>query len=185
MGKKGRGSALAAPTQLPSFEPDDADQIVVIVETPKGCRNKYAYDEKERVFRLKRVLPAGMGFPYDFGFIPSTRAEDGDPLDALVLMDGPAFTGCRLSCRPVGIIEGEEGDKGEATRNDRIVCVEQGNHAFTHVKRVEDLGAAFEREIEEFFVNYHKLSGKKYRVLGIKGTAQARKRIKACRNRHR
>ena len=66
-----------------------------------------------------KVLPAGMEFPYDFGLVPSTRAGDGDPLDALVLMDEPAFPGCRLSCRPAGIIEGEEGDKKDAERNDR------------------------------------------------------------------
>lgn len=172
-------AGLANPTRLPPFEPDDADRAVVIIETPKGSRNKYAFDAEERIFGLTKVLPAGMEFPYDFGFIPSTKGGDGDPLDALVLMDEPAFAGCRLSCRVVGVIEAEQGEKGATERNDRIVCVEQGNHSFTHVKHIDDMGAQFEKEIEEFFVNYHKLSGEQYRILGLKGPAQARKIIKA------
>jgi len=174
-------SGITDPIRLASFEPDDADLVVVIIETPKGSRNKYAFDPNERIFALKKVLPAGMEFPYDFGFVPSTRAGDGDPLDALVLMDEPAFPGCRLSCRLVGVIEGEQGEKKSAReRNDRIVCVESGNHSYAHVKQIDDLGRRFEEEIEEFFVNYHKLSDEQYRILGVKGPAQARRRIKEC-----
>lgn len=176
-----RASGLTNPVILPSIEADDADLVVVIIETPKGCRNKYSFDAMEKIFALKKVLPAGMTFPYDFGFIPSTKAEDGDPLDALVLMDEPAFTGCRLSCRLVGVIEGEQGENGDMERNDRIVCVEQGNHGFTHVRHIDDLGKEFAKELGEFFVNYHKLSGKTYRVLGVKGPKQARRRLKSCR----
>ena len=76
-----------------------------IIETPKGSRNKYAFDPDQRIFELKKVPPAGMAFPYDFGFVPSTVAEDGDPVDVLVLMDEPAFPGCLLRCRLIGIIE--------------------------------------------------------------------------------
>jgi len=94
----------------------------VVIETPKGSRNKYAFDEKQNIFALKKVLPAGMAFPYDFGFVPSTVAEDGDPVDVLVLMDEPAAVGCLLQCRIVGIIEGEQGSKKNRERNDRIVA---------------------------------------------------------------
>jgi inorganic pyrophosphatase len=83
----------------------------VVIETPKGSRNNFALDPKEHIFELKKVLPAGMMFPYDFGFVPSTKADDGDPLDVLALMDEPAFAGCVLSCRPIGVIEGEQGIK--------------------------------------------------------------------------
>jgi inorganic pyrophosphatase len=179
--KRRPSAALAAPTSLTTFDPDDADLIVVVIETPKGSRNKYAYDPDERVFSLTKVLPAGMAFPYDFGFVPSTLAEDGDPLDVLVLMDEPAFTGCRIACRLVGVIEGEQVDRRDTTRNDRIVGVEQGNHSFTHIRRMDDLGKHFEKELEEFFVNFHRLEGKGYRVLGVKGPAEARRRVKACR----
>src|SRR5579872_5124757 len=114
--------SLANPVNLSPF--DDENKLQVIIETPKGSRNKYAFDPKQSVFALKKVLPAGMSFPYDFGFIPSTKAEDGDPTDVLVLMDEPAFPGCLLKCRIVGIIEGEQGKKKGAERNDRIVAIE-------------------------------------------------------------
>src|ERR1700710_72571 len=97
-------AALADPAKLPAFDKGDKNLIVVIIETPKGSRNKYAYDVKEHIFELKKVLPAGMAFPYDFGFVPSTRGGDGDPLDVLVLMDEPAFAGCLVAARLVGVI---------------------------------------------------------------------------------
>src|SRR4026208_1085470 len=113
--------SLANPSELPCFA-EDGKTINVIVETPKGSRNKFAFDEKQKIFQLKKVLPVGMAFPYDFGFVPSTNAEDGDPVDVLVLMDEPAFPGCLLKCRCVGIIEGEQGKKKKPERNDRIVA---------------------------------------------------------------
>ncbi|MEA3142232.1 MAG: inorganic pyrophosphatase [Gammaproteobacteria bacterium] len=173
-----RSPGLADPIHLKAFDSEDPDLTVVIIETPKGSRNKYAFDPEERVFALKKVLPAGMAFPYDFGFVPSTRGGDGDPLDVLVLMDEPAFAGCKLNCRLVGVIEGEQGDKKERERNDRIVAVESENHSYAHVKRIDDLGKQFERELEEFFVNYHRLSGKEFRILGVKGPAAARRCVK-------
>ena len=118
-----------------------------------------------------------MAFPYDFGFIPSTEAEDGDPVDVLVLMDEPAFPGCLLKCRVIGVIEGEQGKKAHRERNDRIVAVEQANHSFADVKHIRDLGRKFVRELEEFFVNYHELSVNKYRILGVKGPTKAQRRI--------
>jgi inorganic pyrophosphatase len=152
----------------------------VIIETSKGSRNKYAYDPRERIFALRKVLPAGMAFPYDFGFVPSTLAGDGDPLDVLVLMDEPAFPGCKLTCRVVGVIEGEQ-DAKKRERNDRIVAVESDNHSYSHVKRIDDLGKKFAREIEEFFVNYHRLIGKEYRIIALKGPATAMRLIEEAR----
>ena len=106
-------NSLANPSRLRPLDKEDKKLIRVVIETPKGSRNKYAFDPEEKVFELKKVLPAGMDFPYDFGFVPSTKADDGDPVDVLVLMDEPAFTGCVLICRIIGIIEGEQGDKKE------------------------------------------------------------------------
>jgi inorganic pyrophosphatase len=153
------------------------DSLQVVIETPKGSRNKYAFDEKQNVFALKKVLPAGMAFPYDFGFVPSTVAEDGDPVDVLVLMDEPAAVGCLLQCRIIGIIEGEQGSEKDRERNDRIVAIERANHSFADIRHVKDLGKEFVRELEEFFVNYHDLSGEKYRIVDVKGPNQANKRI--------
>lgn len=155
--------------------------IRVVVETPKGSRNKYAFDERAKVFELKKVLPLGMAFPYDFGFIPSTKAEDGDPVDVLVLMDEPAFPGCVLSCRVIGIIEGEQAKGKKKIRNDRIVAVEDGNHHYATIEHIDDLGKMFVREISDFFVNYHELDGATFEVLDVRGPKEARRRIEKGR----
>ena len=122
---KRKRDSLANPVRLAPKDPEDDDIIQVVIETPKGSRNKYALDVKQKVFELTKVLPAGMVFPYDFQFVPSTLAEDGDPTDVLVLMDEPAFPGCLLKCRTIGVIEGEQGKKNKAERNDGIVAIEQ------------------------------------------------------------
>jgi len=155
----------------------DGGDVHVIVETPKGCANKLKYEPTFGAFTLAKVLPAGMVFPYDFGFVPSTKAEDGDPTDVLVLMDEPAFPGCLLKCRVIGIIEGQQGKKKNSERNDRIIAIEEANHSYAHVRHVKELGKKFYRELEEFFVNYHESTGKKYRILDVKGPSEARRRL--------
>jgi inorganic pyrophosphatase len=172
------GKSLRNPVGLPSHDAEDAGVLQVIIETPKGRRNKYAFNPDQGIFELKKVLPVGMAFPYDFGFVPSTIAEDGDPVDVLVLMDEPAFTGCLLRCRLIGIIEGLQGKKKDCERNDRIVAVEEENHSYAHVKHIKDLGKKFVNELEGFFVNYHELSGKEYRILDVRGPKEARRRIR-------
>ena len=170
---------MADPSRLRPFVASDKRLLQVIIETPKGSRNKFAFDSDHHLFELKKVLPTGMAFPYDFGFVPSTKADDGDPVDVLVLMDEPAFPGCLLKCRPIGVIEGEQGNKKSKERNDRIIAVENDAHSWADIKTVDDLGKQFVRELEEFFVHYHKLSGEQYRVLGLKGRNQARKLVKS------
>jgi len=172
------GKNLGNPVVLSARDPKDSNVIQVIIETPKGSRNKYAFDPDQRIFELKKVLPAGMAFPYDFGFVPSTVAEDGDAVDVLVLMDEPAFPGCLLRCRLIGIIEGEQGKRKDCERNDRIVAVEEENHSYAHVKHIKDLGEEFVEELEAFFVNYHELSGKQYRILDVRGPKEAERRIR-------
>jgi inorganic pyrophosphatase len=109
-------NGLADPTRLKPSDQNDKDLLRVIIETPKGSRNKFAFDPEERIFELKKVLPSGMTFPYDFGFVPSTKADDGDPVDVLVLMDEPAFPDVFCRAAPSaslkvnrGITEGESG----------------------------------------------------------------------------
>jgi inorganic pyrophosphatase len=179
--KSNRRSSLADPSRLRPLDADDKQMLRVVIETPKGSRNKFAFDAYERIFELKTVLPAGMTFPYDFGFVPSTKADDGDPIDVLVLMDEPAFPGCVLKCRPIGVIEGEQVGKREKVRNDRIVAVEQDAHSWADIKNIHDLGKQFEQELEDFFVNYHRISNKTYRILGIKGPHHARTLVKSGR----
>jgi inorganic pyrophosphatase len=100
----------------------DGDELTVIIETPKGSQNKYAYDPRFGTFVLDGVLPAGAVFPFDFGFVPSTIGDDGDPLDVLVLMDAAAFTGCIVASRLIGVIEAEQTENGKTFRNDRLIA---------------------------------------------------------------
>src|SRR5436853_6998634 len=141
------GAALADPSRLNPLDSDDKQMLRVVVETPKGSRNKFAFDPDQHLFQLKKVLPTGMAFPYDFGFVPSTEAEDGDPIDVLVLMDEPAFPGCVVKVRLIGVIEGEQGNGKKMERNDRIVAVEVENHQWAHLDHIDDLGKQFVKEL--------------------------------------
>ena len=167
-----------------------ADIIEVIIETPKRSRNKYAYDPEKRRFTLSRVLPAGMSFPFDFGFVPGTHAADGDPIDILVLMDEPAFPGCLVECRLIGVIEAEqlEKDAKKPVRNDRLIAVEKENHIYAGARSLADLPSQLIHEVGEFFVNYHRLQGRQFRVLGTNDAQHALKLLgasQASERRHR
>jgi inorganic pyrophosphatase len=145
----------------------NAGLIQVIIETPRNSRNKFAYDDEQNIFTVKKVLPAGMSFPYDFGFLPRTQADDGDPLDVLLLMDEPAFPGVAVRARLIGVIQGEQVERKKKTRNDRLLAVAEMNHEYAYIKKVGDLPKQFVRELEEFFVNYNRLEGKQYKLLGV------------------
>lgn len=179
MAKKSRKS-LADPTQLNPVDKEDGI-VQVIVETPKGNRNKSSFDMKQRIFSLKKVLPAGMVFPYDFGFLPQTLAPDGDPIDVLLLMDEPAYPGIAVRSRLIGIIEGEQINGKKRIRNDRLVAIAEANHMYANIKKLKDLPSKFVFELEDFFVNYHKLEGKEYKLLGCKSTAVASRMIEQAR----
>ena len=166
MAKKATRS-LANPVLLKPVDKKDGI-IQVIIETPKGSRNKFAYDVEQNIFIVKKVLPAGMTFPYDFGFLPRTLAPDGDPIDVLLLMDEPAFPGVAVRARLIGIIEGEQTDGKKKIRNDRLIAVAEVNHEYAYLRKLDDLPKKFLRELEEFFVNYHRMEGKKYTLLGCK-----------------
>ena len=177
---KNSSKSLADPTQLKPLDKQDG-LLQVIIETPKGSRNKFAFDPDQKIFAVKTVLPAGMSFPYDFGFLPRTIAPDGDPLDVLLLMDEPAFPGIAVRARLIGIIEGEQLDGKKRIRNDRLLAVAEANHQYANVRRVRDLPSRFLHELEEFFVNYHGLEGKKYKLLGCKNSAVALRMIQKAR----
>ncbi len=169
--------SLADPTRLKTMDKKDG-LLQVIIETPKGSRNKYSFDPEQEIFALKKVLPAGMAFPYDFGFLPRTIAGDGDPIDVLLLMDEPAFPGCLISARLIGVIRGEQVDGKKRIRNDRLVAIAEANHMYANVKKLEDLPKKFVKELEDFFVNYHRLEGKEYKLLGCKDADEALRLIK-------
>jgi inorganic pyrophosphatase len=154
--------------------------VNVIIETPRGKRNKFSFDEELGRFRLKKVLPAGAAFPYDFGFIPGTRAQDGDPLDVLVLMDESAFPGCLVEARVAGVIEAEQVEKGETIRNDRIIAVAVAAHDYRHIKKVSDINSELLSELEHFFKSYNEANGREFRLLGTKGPSAALRLVRSA-----
>lgn len=171
--------ALTDPSSLPAFTSEGTLQVVI--ETPKGSRNKFAFDHDRRVIVLKKTLPAGMVFPYDFGFIPSTLADDGDPIDVLVLMDEPAFPGCVLDARLIGVIEGEDELENGTQRNDRLLAIASGSLAFSDLQTAFDLPEKLLENMQDFFVNYPRLlGGKTYKVLATKGPDEAMELVRAA-----
>ncbi|MBB2964510.1 inorganic diphosphatase [Methylobacterium sp. R2-1] len=140
-------------SRLPTFGEDG--HVHVVVETPKGSPNKYAYADAFGAFLFKMVLPEATSFPYDFGMIPSTKGADGDPLDVLLLLDAPAFPGCLLEARLVGVIEAEQCERdGTWERNDRLVGVAVKARTHAHIHALDDLRPGMLDEVEAFFAHY-------------------------------
>jgi inorganic pyrophosphatase len=157
---------------------EDVTQLQAIIETPKGSRSKFKFDAAARSFKLSKVLPEGMVFPYDFGYLPSTKAEDGDPLDVLVLTDEPLFSGCLVDCRLLGVIEAEQEEGGKKARNDRLIAAASASLLYSEMNSLEDLNPIVLKEIQDFFVNYQRVRGVAVTILGRKGPEQARKLIR-------
>jgi len=152
-------------------------ELNVVIETPRNSRLKYKYDEQCGVFRLHKVLPTGTVFPFDFGFLPATRAEDGDPLDVLVLIEEPLAVGCIAPTRLIGVIAARQTVKNKATRNDRLIGVASTSHLYRNVRSLRGLMPGVVEEIERFFVFYNQLQEREFKVLGRYGAARARKAI--------
>ena len=169
---------------LPAF--DDEGRLNAVVDTPRGSRNKIKYDEARGLFQLAHVLPAGAVFPFDFGFVPSTRGDDGDALDVLVLMDDAAFAGCLIPARLVGVLEAVQVDgDGRSERNDRLVAIAVESHAYHDVQTLDELDAALLDEIERFFVSYNAARGKRFKPTGRGGPDRARELVREGERRHR
>jgi inorganic pyrophosphatase len=147
----------------------------VVIETPQGSTEKYAWDEEAGYFMLKKILPAGMVFPFDFGFIPGSKGEDGDPLDVLVISEYKSFPGCMMECRLVGAMLAEQSDKKEKVRNDRFFFVPVLSKQFAEVEDISDLPEVEIKEIEKFFIQYNKAEGKEFKILA---TVSAKKAFK-------
>lgn len=159
---------------------DESGELNAVIDTPKGSRNKYEYDEERGVFKLGGVMPAGSVFPFDFGYVPGTLGEDGDPLDVLVLMDEPAFAGCVVPARLIGVIEAEQTERGgEAARNDRLIAVAADSHNHEHLGSLERLSANLLDEIEHYFVSYNEVKGKRFRPLSRGGPGRAAELVEA------
>jgi inorganic pyrophosphatase len=151
-----------------------------IIETPKNCRNKFDYDPDTGLFKLGGLLPEGMQFPFDFGFIPSTLGDDGDPLDILVLMDAPAHVGCLVEARIIGVIAAEQTDRGKKReKNDRLLGVAVHSYQHEDLDSIEDVSKTLLSQLEEFFISYNRQRGKTFQVTGTDGPRKALEFLKA------
>ncbi len=149
------------------------EQQQVIIETPRGSRNKYKYNGETGRMKFSKVLPEGMVFPYDFGFFPNTKADDGDPLDVLVLSDEPMFPGCELDCRIVGVLTANQRENDKENRNDRLIAVAEGSVLYAGVTELSDLEPAVLKQIEQFFTNYQKVRNIEFDVIDRGGSRAA------------
>jgi inorganic pyrophosphatase len=165
--------------KLPSTFTDNQKNIHAVIETPKGSRNKYDYDKEGEYFKLKKVLPSGTSFPLDFGFIPHTLGQDGDPLDVLVIGDFPFFPGCIVECRVIGVLVAKQKENGEKSiRNDRIIAVAARSLNFSHMKNMNDMNESLLEEVIHFFKYYNEMEGKKFKIINTANKQVAIKLIK-------
>jgi inorganic pyrophosphatase len=153
--------------------------VNVVIETPEKSRNKYKFDLKTGLFKLSKVLPAGMRFPCAMGFIPQTEGQDGDPLDILVFMDEFSYPGCLVECRIIGVIKARQKEKnGEENRNDRFLAVPAEMTEHDHIRCVADLGKNTLDAIVAFFENYNRMEKKQFRKLSFEDLPEAVSLIK-------
>jgi len=150
----------------------------VIIETPKGSTQKYDYEEKLNGYCLGKIMPTGMIFPYDFGFIPKTEGEDGDPLDAIVISEFHSFPGCIVRCRIIGAILAKQESKKGMIRNDRFIAIPELSLVYSKVEDITDLPFKLLEELEEFFINYNRIEHKEFKPLGTIDSKEAKKLLK-------
>jgi inorganic pyrophosphatase len=159
-------------TKLPAFVKGSTN-LNVVVESPRGTSVKLDYNAESDAFELSYVLPTGSIFPFDFGFVPSTVAEDGDPLDILVLLDVPTCVGCVLTAKPIGVIEAEQSQDGKTFRNDRLIGVAIADQQRASLSSLTEMNPHVLEEIELFFSSYNKMRGRKFRAIHRAGSNTA------------
>ena len=174
--------------KLSELEPFDPKKgaFNVIIETTRGARTKLTYDPERDLFEATKVLPEGMSFPFDFGFIPSTKADDGDPLDVLVLTDEPLPTGTLVPSRLIGVIEARQTERdGTSANNHRLVAVANVSVLFADVRRFDDLPAPVTSQIEHFFISYNEQAGKTFEPRGRNGYRKAETIVEQASRRYK
>ncbi|MBD2328193.1 inorganic diphosphatase [Alkalinema sp. FACHB-956] len=153
-----------------------AGLINVLIEIPAGSKNKYEFDKDLNAFALDRVLYASVMYPYDYGFVPNTLADDGDPLDGMVIMDQPTFPGCVIAARPIGMLEMIDG----GDRDEKILCVPDKDPRYANVKSIKDIPQHRLDEIAEFFQTYKNLEKKSVEILGWKDVDAVMPLVEQC-----
>lgn len=158
------------------------ETVTVTIETPKGSGQKYDYDPKTGKMKLKKVMPLGLVFPFDFGFIPGTVGGDGDPLDVLVISEVSAFAGCVMDCRIIGAFKVVQQERdGKKIRNDRLVAIPEVSQRYADVSALRDLPKTIMEQAMAFFTSYNEQAGKKFSVLEKLSAAKAFQLIEKSR----
>src|SRR5271170_5457876 len=161
---------------LPPFTKDG--DVYVVVEPPRGRRAKFDYDATLKTLTLSKSLLTGLTYPHDWGFVPSTKADDGDPLDIMVIHDATTFPGIVLTCRIIGVLQIEQKSKGKVERNDRLFAVPRRSHSEQGLRDVRNLSKAIRLELAKFFIATDELEDKTLEIIGWKGPKIATKAIK-------
>ena len=163
---------------LYEFEPFSQDgEINVVVETTRDSGSKFKYEPELGQVVLERSLPKGLEFPFDFGFVPSTLGDDGDPLDALVLLDSAVFPGCMVKARLIGVIEATQKKGKERLRNDRLVAVQANSVTWNDVRELDELPRGLIEQFGHFFRSYHEVQGTPFKVIAQRGARHAKKLV--------
>lgn len=149
---------------------DIPEIINVVIEIPKGSMNKYEYDKKHNMMKLDRVLFSPFHYPGDYGFVPQTLSEDGDPLDALVLVTNPTYPGVLIQARPIGLLQ----MKDDEQLDDKIICVSTNDPRYLHTNDITKIEDHYRSEIAHFFQVYKDLEGKKVEIIGWKSSMEAK-----------
>ena len=157
--------------------PDIMFSITVIIETPRQTAGKYVFDPLNQIYRLKKILPLGMHFPYDFGLIENTHAQDGDPADAMVFTECITYPGVRLNCRLIGALQVKQNKNGISVRNDRYFVVAEESVMFEHIKEIKDFSRLHNQHLRDFFINYTRAENKRLSDLEFINAANAKKSL--------
>lgn len=150
--------------------------INVLIEIAGGSKNKYEYDKDLQAFALDRVLYSSVQYPYDYGFVPNTLADDGDPLDGMVIMDEPTFPGCVIAARPIGMLEMIDG----GDRDEKILCVPDKDPRYAHIHSLKDVAPHRLNEIAEFFRSYKNLEKKVTEIRGWLDVEEVMPLVEKC-----
>lgn len=151
--------------------------VTVIIETPRNTAGKYVFEPTNYIYRLKKILPLGMHFPYDFGLIENTHAQDGDPADAMVFTECITYPGVRLICRLIGALRVKQSNNGISVRNDRYFAVPEDSVMFAHIKEIKDFSRLHNQQLKDFFISYTKAENKILRDLKFIDPENAKKSL--------
>jgi inorganic pyrophosphatase len=152
---------------------DNKSDVHIIIDTPRGSRNKLKWSEKLGVLKLSHILTAGAVFPFDFGFVPGTCGADGDSLDVLVLTDEPLVPLCLVQARLIGVIEANQTQDGKTYRNDRLLAVAASSRLYATVRSLGDLPSKFVDEVEQFFINYNLMRDRVFKPIARRDAKRA------------